>query len=423
MNIIYDATQIVNGEIDNNSRCGIYVTSLNILNELLKRDDVRVFLWATLDKCFLVEPLRLKYFPKAKNFYNERKISKLLFGLALNIKNVAKKNESHFFLRKIIWLAFFAVDFLYKCASYQGFSSLLNKKNTVFFSPLTAAPWYFEKKKKLRKFIVLYDVIPCKLQSYNSQVKNGWFGNLVKNLNPSDFYFAISQATKSDFCKEFPLLEGADIEVVHLAASPSFKSNKDAEVILRVKAKYNLPSCKYIFSLCTLEPRKNLIRSVKTFIEFVQKNKIPDLIWVMGGAQWNRFSEIIKKEICNSELFDKHVFYAGYIDDEDLPILYSNAEWFVYTSQYEGFGLPPLEAMQCGCPVITSNNSSLPEVVGDAGVMIDWDSDEQHLKAYEDYYYNDNLRKENAKKGLERSRMFSWKKTVEKMVNLMKGGG
>ena len=149
MNIIYDATQIVNGEIDNNSRCGIYVTSLNILNELLKRDDVRVHLWTTSDKSYLVEPLRLKYFPKAINYYNERKISKILFNLASNIKDFAQKKQKHFFLRKIIWLVFFVVDFLNSCVSYQRNGILLNNENTVFFSPLTAAPWYFERRKYL----------------------------------------------------------------------------------------------------------------------------------------------------------------------------------------------------------------------------------------------------------------------------------
>jgi glycosyltransferase involved in cell wall biosynthesis len=75
--------------------------------------------------------------------------------------------------------------------------------------------------------------------------------------------------------------------------------------------------------------------------------------------------------------------------------------------------------MLCGCPVITSNNSSLPEVVGDAGIMIDWDSDEQHVEAYEKYYFNEKMRKEYGAKGLERSKLFSWKKTVDKMVALM----
>ena len=103
-----------------------------------------------------------------------------------------------------------------------------------------------------------------------------------------------------------------------------------------------------------------------------------------------------------------------------MPILYSNAEWFVYTSQYEGFGLPPLEAMQCGCPVITSNCSSLPEVVGDAAIMIDWNSDEQHIEAYEQYYFNENLRKENSLKGLKRAKLFSWEKTASKMIDVIK---
>ncbi|MFQ6726808.1 MAG: glycosyltransferase, partial [Alphaproteobacteria bacterium] len=85
--------------------------------------------------------------------------------------------------------------------------------------------------------------------------------------------------------------------------------------------------------------------------------------------------------------------------------------------QYEGFGMPPLEAMKCGCPVITSNNSSLPEVVGDAGIMIDWDSDEQHITAYEKYYFDKKYRDSMAKKGLERSKQFSWDKTVDIIIN------
>ena len=111
--------------------------------------------------------------------------------------------------------------------------------------------------------------------------------------------------------------------------------------------------------------------------------------------------------------------HVGYVDDEDLPIFYSFAQWFVFTSQYEGFGLPPLEAMQCGCPVITSNTSSLPEVVGDAGIMIDWDNDNQHVAAYEKYYFDEKLRMLNSKKGLQRAKLFSWNKTVDFMIGKM----
>ena len=113
------------------------------------------------------------------------------------------------------------------------------------------------------------------------------------------------------------------------------------------------------------------------------------------------------------------IVVVGFEYDVDLAALYSGAEWFVYTSQYEGFGMPPFEAMKCGCPVITSNNSSLPEVIGDAGIMIDWDSDEQHIAAYENYYNDKNLRDEMRKKGLARVKNFSWDKTADLIIKEM----
>jgi glycosyltransferase involved in cell wall biosynthesis len=226
-------------------------------------------------------------------------------------------------------------------------------------------------------------------------------------------------SAKNDGKHFFSTITDENSMVVHLAANKNFKRILDNQILDWVKKKYKIPSKKkYLFSLCTVEPRKNLIRAVRCFLEFISKHNISDLVWVMGGGHWDYFINELKK---NNVRWDSNfIIQAGYIDDEDLPVLYSNAEWFVYTSQYEGFGLPPLEAMQCGCPVITSNNSSLPEVVGDAGMMIDWDSDDQHIEAYEKYYFDENLRKEFSKKGLERAKLFSWEKTVDVIVGMMK---
>lgn len=159
--------------------------------------------------------------------------------------------------------------------------------------------------------------------------------------------------------------------------------------------------------------KKNII----TFVQFVQKNNIEDLVFVLGGSAWKAFLPMLEAEL--GEIPQGLVIKACYIDDKDLAALYSGAEWFVYTSQYEGFGLPPLEAMQCGCPVITANNSSLPEVVGNSGIMIDWDSDEQHIAAYENYYFDDELRRNNAKAGIERAKLFSWDKCADIMIEKM----
>ena len=185
-----------------------------------------------------------------------------------------------------------------------------------------------------------------------------------------------------------------------------------------VRQKYGIPlNGKYVFSLCNIEERKNLIREIKTFADFINKNHIDDMYFVLGGAKVQSFIEIFEKSIDSLDFVKNRIIRAGYIDDEDLAPLYSGAEWFVYTSQYEGFGLPPLEAMACGCPVITSNSSSLPEVVGDAGIMIDWDSDEQHIQAYEKYYFDKKLRAKMSKKGLERSKPKKKKKTVDVIVS------
>ena len=115
----------------------------------------------------------------------------------------------------------------------------------------------------------------------------------------------------------------------------------------------------------------------------------------------------------------RNVEFTGRLTDGELLPAIARAKYLVLPSVYEGFGLPPLEAMRCGCPVIVSNNSSLPEVVGDTGIMIDYDSVEQHVQAYESYYYNPALRERNARKGLERTRQFSWDSCVETIVGSM----
>lgn len=419
LNIIYDATQLVDGECNKAFRRGIYFVSLNILKELLKRPDVHVCLWSSPSKCFLLNELKKRNFSNASFYYEKYLLTQFISERLTRLRSFAWEMEKHFFIRKILWSMIFLGEFLVNLlVSLRNAFSFQTKG--AFFSPQDAVPWCFRRKKNLRRFIFLHDVIPLKLLAYSWQKEKGWFAKLIRNINPSDYFFANSEETKKDFCRFFPQLKTEQIKVVYLAAEESFGPVKEAPILDYIKEKYKLPhEKKYIFSLCSLEPRKNLIRAVNAFITFVKKNNIQDLVWIMGGGQYENFSEQIKRESLNPEFYDQYIVYAGYVDDEDLPALYSNAEWFVFTSQYEGFGLPPLEAMQCGCPVITSNNSSLPEVVGDAGLMIDWDSDEQHVEAYEKYYFDKALRGEKKRKGLERAETFSWKKTSDEIVCVM----
>ena len=296
----------------------------------------------------------------------------------------------------------------------------------AYFSPLQSVPEEIERQSNIRKYLFLHDTIPLRYPEYWKGQSMSWYFDMFQSLNKYDFYFTNSISTQKDFMKYNHNVTEKNSSVAYLASSDKFKPEKHK--LNLVKKKYNIPEDKrYIFSLCTLEPRKNLLRSIKTFIQFIDKNKIADMVFVLGGGSWKAFMSILEQELSLLGKYRNKILTIGYVADQDLAPLYSGAEWFVYTSQYEGFGLPPLEAMACGCPVITSNNSSLPEVVGDAGVMIDWDSDEQHIKAYEKYYFDKKFRDEMAEKGVKRSKLFSWKNTVkvmeEKMQNDFETGG
>lgn len=270
--------------------------------------------------------------------------------------------------------------------------------------------------------MLLHDVIPLLFPdlTMDANAPNGWFRKLTDAITKNNYYFANSENTKKDFIKYFKNIDESKIFTTLLACNENFYPRQEEEVI-RVKKKYNIPSDKkYLFSLCSIDPRKNSIRILKTYSEFIRKHNIDDLYFVIGGGHFKTFIEEFDKEVSSIEIEEGKILKIGYVDDEDLPALYSGAEWFVYTSMYEGFGLPPLEAMSCGCPVITSNNSSLPEVVGDAGIMIDWNSDEQHIQAYEKYYFENELRMKNRQKGLERAKQFSWKKCANEMIAEMR---
>lgn len=416
LNILFDAKILLNYKDKGSSRSGIFSFSYNVFKEFLKREDVNIVLWAEVKNLYALNLLKRDLFPNAKLFYDLPKKYEKIFKLKYSLDCLWTANLARPFVRKPIALC----RLIYENVLNTFFLKNQNKKMNFydfFFESFENPPKAVRKNSQIRCCSVLHDAIPFLFSYMGESFKKG-IRKQIELSRSNDLFFCVSENTKRDYCRLFSKLNNKNAFAMLLAANSSFRSLKDDGERFQVLTKYHVPHKRYIFSLCTLEPRKNLVRAVRCFMTFVQKNHIEDLVWVMGGGHWDSFIKELQK---NGVSWDsKYIVQAGYIDDEDLPVLYSNAEWFVYTSQYEGFGLPPLEAMQCGCPVITSNNSSLPEVVGDAGIMIDWDSDEQHIEAYERYYFNEELRKENSRKGLDRAKQFSWEKTVDEMIYFMK---
>ena len=201
------------------------------------------------------------------------------------------------------------------------------------------------------------------------------------------------------------------VSVVHEAASPAFRPIDDGAELERVRAHYNLPS-RFVLYVGTIEPRKNLARLVDAFAAARARGMQQHLVCV-GPYGWS--SRDLSGRIERLGLKGV-VHFTGYARFDDLPAIYNLGDFFVFPSLYEGFGLPVVEAMACGVPVITSKTSSLGEIAADAAETIDPTSTEALTDAIVRLATDQDRRRELAQRGLRRSRMFSWTQTAKEML-------
>ncbi len=425
LKLTFDISVLTRGYWKNTSRSGIFVVALNILKQLLNNTDIDLTLTCDPFKFYYVMHVLNNEFSEEtlnKEIKSKIRVNSLLtlYSKLKHIKRMASE-QKNYFKKTLVQILFTVLAPFFQLIRWLQPEDSFSDQD-AFLSP--ALP--ISTKVKTKKYIILHDLIPLQFPelAFEPWKKGYWTCDVCESLNHNDYYFTISECTRQNFLKYFPQIDPQKIITTLLACNESFKPlNKEnsANLIKQIKEKYKIPTnTKYVFSLCSLEPRKNLQRNVKTFIEFIKKNKIEDLIFVLGGGQVETFMNKLNKDIENFGEYKDKILKIGYVDDQDLPILYNGAEWFVYTSIYEGFGLPPLEAMSCGCPVIVSNNSSLPEVVGDAGIQIEWNNDQQHIAAYEQYYYDSDLREKNRRKGIMQSSKFSWEICVNKIIQVMR---
>ncbi len=206
------------------------------------------------------------------------------------------------------------------------------------------------------------------------------------------------------------------IRVIPLAVSEEFKVLQNEELKRRIRALYRLPE-KFILNVGSIQPGKNIGRLLEAFMRLKRESKFSHKLVIVGRKAW------LTHEVLNapngSQLKDD-VIFTGPVPQEHLPVLYNLAELFVYPSIYEGFGLPPLEAMACGIPVITSNCSSLPEVVGESAILVNPYSVDSITDAMIKVLSNPVLMSDLKKRGLKRLNKFSWEKTATQYLAVYK---
>jgi glycosyltransferase involved in cell wall biosynthesis len=227
----------------------------------------------------------------------------------------------------------------------------------------------------------------------------------------ADAIIVPSAATGQDLTARFPRAT-AKIRVVPHAPNDRFVS-LPSEDCLPVLARYGLAHGDYLLFAGNVEPRKNLVALIEAYGRMRKAIRRAPRLAIAGGAGWK--NQAIH-EAARTSPFAADIRFLGHVPDADLPSLMNGAVAFVYPSLYEGFGLPPLEAMACGTPVITSNRSSLPEVVGDAALVVDPDDRAALADAMARLVSDAALREDLGARGLEHARRYSWDETARRTI-------
>lgn len=263
-----------------------------------------------------------------------------------------------------------------------------------------------------KKVMTIHDLTFLKFPFYSNKIVKTYRNRIKKCLEWTDIIITFAHSTKQDIIDYFQL-EKEKIFITSEASRYNL-AYLNALNIEQIKAQINYDfQQKYILFVSTIEPRKNIINLVKAF-NYLKKNySINHHLILIGQKGWNY--EQIFAEIENSQ-YHYHIHHLGYLSDEEVAIFYHLADVFVYPSFYEGFGLPVLEAMTLGTPVITSNTSSLPEVGGDAVIYINPDDYQSIAEGIYQVITQPDLREDLITKGKNRSSLYSWTRVAQETI-------
>jgi glycosyltransferase involved in cell wall biosynthesis len=225
-------------------------------------------------------------------------------------------------------------------------------------------------------------------------------------IRRADAVVCVSEATRRDAVR-FYNVPAEKLHVIYEGVEPRFAPFSHSPILKALQAKYNLPD-RFILYVSTIEPRKNLTTLLKAYAVLHQSQPEIGLV-IAGGKGWLYESFFAELRALGLE---RQVQLLGYVLDEDLPALLNCADVFAYPSVFEGFGLPPLEAMACGAPVMVSNASSLPEVVGDAGLLLPPTDVQAWVEALRRVLNDSAFHAELRARGLHRAKQFTWEKAA-----------
>lgn len=315
-------------------------------------------------------------------------------------------NLSYHFIR---WLPAVIYYQFFKRFIVPPIDLVMGKRADIFFFP-NFVSWPV-MNRKARVIPIVHDLSFVHHGVHTSpKNKEYMLAYVPQTIAQADHIITISENSKKEIV-DYYKVDPKDISIVMPAIDHAEYYPRSSEEIAVIKKKYSLPDRYFLFT-STIEPRKNVQGLLDAYAALPKEIQDSYGLVLAGMKGW------VDQEI--QVRFDKYshlnIMRTGYVDDEDLPAIYSGATLFVFPTFYEGFGIPPLEAMACGVPVITSNNSSLPEVMGDAGVLLD-DLDPRVIsQSIATLVGDEKQQKELRTKGLKRAATFSWEKSAADLI-------
>lgn len=335
----------------------------------------------------------------------------LLYWKLIIPKNYAPiKITSSNFKSRFIRFSYHIYYKLFKLGLGIPLNFFIRKPDVILFTNFVCFPIFGSKT-----IVVVYDLSYKRYPQYSDE-KNQLFLNkfVPEAIRKADHIITISENSKKEIIKFYNVLPET-ISIIYPSFNKKLFSPKSRPEVRKIKEKYRIPNYYFLFT-SSLEPRKNVKRIVEAYHSLPREAKDKYSLVLAGGKGWQ--DEGIWKTIDKAQKSGDKIITTGYIPEEDLPALYSGAFIFLYPSIYEGFGIPILEAMVCGVPVLTSNTSSMPEVGGNAAFYVNPQETEEIKNGILKILQDKDLREKMIEAGFKQINKFSWEDSAEKLVKI-----
>ncbi len=279
----------------------------------------------------------------------------------------------------------------------------------IYHSPNYVLP----SLRKASPIVTIHDLSFWKLPEYAEPSLREYLMSAVpRAASSAGHILADSESTRKDIV-ELLGTPPEKVSVVYSGVERIFRPVPEAAA--RVRAKYHLGDIPFVLSLGTLEPRKNFDGLIRAFDLAKQRAGIPHHLVIAGGKGW-MYDGIFRT--AEASPYREQIHLVGFVEEEDLPALYTACDLFAYPSHYEGFGLPPLEAMACGTPVLAARNSSMPEVLGDAAVWVSAEDEDEIADGMVRALTDEDLRQSSIEAGMRRAREFTWERGARQLLDV-----